>query len=119
MKLNLFKLKKRQPVEVDHERVVLSETRLSAANINEVNRKYAEKFRGKSCVVVVCQELRFIDSSGLGFLVGMRNSMLAPKQVILEGIEDPTLVELLSLTRLDQVFQLSKSLTESQRLKQG
>jgi len=87
--------------------VELKVERLTAANVNSVRARIKDSFSGKKHVVLVCSELKFIDSSGLGLLVGLRNRMLAPQRLVLEGIADPVLLELFSLTRMDQVFRFS------------
>jgi len=87
--------------------IELKTHRLSAANVDDLCEVYSSSFEGVSRIVVEMDNVRFIDSSGLGFLVGMRKTMAAPQTVIIEGLTDPVLIQLFSLTRMDQVFYIS------------
>jgi len=81
--------------------------RLSAANVNELIAIHSPSFEDESCIVIQMDGVSFIDSSGLGFLVNMRKRMSAPQTVIIEGLIDPVLIQLFSLTRMDQIFHLT------------
>lgn len=115
MKLNLFKTKKDRTAQVipGVVRLEVEENRLSAANAESLRAELSPRLIGESRAILACEKLTFIDSSGLGLLVGLRNSMLDPKQMVLEGITDPTLLELMKLTRMDQIFTLSASSKET------
>lgn len=117
MRLKLFKRKK---VASDGlpgvVRIRLEESRLSAANVGMVRERYLPQVHGQKCLVLELDRLRFLDSSGLGLLVGLRNALLSPQMVVLEGIVDPSLLELLRLTRMDQVFFLSSQESETNNL---
>ena len=117
MKLNLFKRKEAIDNEsVDKLRVIVDASRLSAANVEDLKQLYMSRFQGQSRMVLVFSRLTFVDSSGLGFLVALRNSMQAPKLLVLEGITDKTLIDLFALTRMDQIFILSSSFEKTQEL---
>lgn len=117
MKLNLFKRKEAIDNEsVDKLRVIVDASRLSAANVEDLKQLYMSRFQGQSRMVLVFSQLTFVDSSGLGFLVALRNSMQAPKLLVLEGITDKTLIDLFALTRMDQIFILSSSFEKTQEL---
>lgn len=117
MKLNLFKRKLASGNEsVDKLRVIVDASRLSAANVEDLKHQYMSRFQGQSRMVLVFSQLTFVDSSGLGFLVALRNSMQAPKLLVLEGITDKTLIDLFALTRMDQIFILSSSFEKTQEL---
>lgn len=117
MKLNLFKRSEAKPLQIDGvARIRIDEKRLSAANVDRLQVECLPLLANQGTAVLECGQLTFIDSSGLGFLVSLRNSMIAPKTVVLEGISDPTLVELIKLTRMDQVFLLSASQNETAAL---
>lgn len=117
MKLNLFKRSKTNPAPIDGvARIRLDEKRLSAANVDVLKEKLLPLIVSKETAVLECDQLTFIDSSGLGFLVSLRKSMVVPQTLVLEGIVDPTLIELVKLTRMDQVFLLSKSATHTAKL---
>jgi len=87
--------------------------RLSAGNLQEVRSCIESRFVGKREIVICCSRMKFIDSSGLGLLVELRRKMLSPSIVVLEGITDPVLRELFSLTRMDQVFYLTSERSET------
>lgn len=117
MKLNLFKSKVDTHAEIEGVvRFRIDEVRLSAANAEQLKRHYIPKVVGQETVVLELSSLKFIDSSGLGLLVGLRNAMNSPKKVVLEGLSDPTLIELIRLTRMDQIFVLSTGPKETQAL---
>lgn len=117
MKLNIFKQKSDQPEAIEGVvRYRFDDSRLSAANVESLKLKLLPMVTGRSTAVLECGSLSFIDSSGLGLLVGLRNAMLAPQKVVLEGITDPTLLELIKLTRMDQIFILSSHSKETQQL---
>ena len=117
MKLKLFKSKSDTPTEIEGVvRFYVDEVRLSAANVEALKQQYLPLVVGQETVVLELSSLKFIDSSGLGMLVGLRNAMNSPKTVVLEGIADPTLIELIRLTRMDQIFHLSAGPKETQAL---
>lgn len=115
MRLNFFNKKESMTPEAFSGvvRLTIEETRLSAANVESLRMELSARLAGESCAILACDRLRFIDSSGLGLLVGLRNRMLDPKLLVLEGISDPTLLELIKLTRMDQIFTLSASSKET------
>lgn|GEM_PF-777439 len=117
MRLNLFKRSEAKAPLIDGvARIRIDEKRLSAANVDALKEKLLPLIANKKNAVLECDQLTFIDSSGLGFLVSLRKSMLVPQMLVLEGIADPTLVELIKLTRMDQIFLLSTSATETAKL---
>ena len=117
MKLNIFK---RQPNAVEQIdgvlRLRLNERRLSAANVEQLRSEFLPKVAGQATVILELDQLCFMDSAGLGFLVGLRKAMLTPQQMVLEGFSDPTLIELIKLTRMDQIFLLSDSPKQTKQL---
>lgn len=117
MKLKLFKSKSELPAEIEGVvRFRIEEVRLSAANAEALKQQYLPLVVGQETAVLELSSLKFIDSSGLGMLVGLRNAMNPPKTVVLEGLADPTLIELIRLTRMDQIFHLSTGPKETQDL---
>ena len=110
MKLNIFKRYSKSSTDFDHDlRIIIHHNRLSASNVAELKELYFARVTGQSIAVLSFENLSFIDSSGLGFLVELRQQLQSPKLMILEGIADPTLLELFTLTRMDQVFVISES----------
>lgn len=117
MKLKLFKSKPSEPEAIEGVvRLRINERRLSAANVEQLREAFLPTVAGQAIVVLELDQVSFIDSAGLGFLVGLRKSMLAPPKMILEGFRDPTLIELIKLTRMDQIFLLSESPRQTKRL---
>lgn len=107
MKFNISKRKESRSNEFpDGIRIVIDERRLTAANVEQLRQIFTPLVAGQQYVVLQLSQLGFIDSSGLGLLVGLRNAMLPPQKLVLEGMKDPTLVELFKLTRMDQVFTI-------------
>lgn len=118
MKLNPFARKAIQAPVHPGVRIELPEARLSAANTAELRSHYEPMMAGECCAVLKLNSLRFMDSAGLGFLVSLRNALGSPKLLVLEGISDPTLIDLLKLTRMDQVFLISENQLQTQALLQ-
>ena len=117
MRLNLFKRSEAKPAQIDGvARIRIDEKRLSAANVEAMKERLLPLIANQETAVLECGQLTFVDSSGLGLLVSLRKAMIAPQTLVLEGIVDPTLIELVKLTRMDQVFHLSKSVTETANL---
>ena len=117
MKLNLFRTRpKMAPHKDGILRLSIDESRLSAANVESLRKQYFPQVVGQSTLVLRLNQLTFIDSSGLGFLVGLRKNMLPPQKVVLEGISDPTLLDLFKLTRMDQIFLLCNDSKEAELL---
>ena len=117
MKLNFFRRKQTDiALPEGAVRLKISEARLSVANVTALKEEYQSQVEGKSAAVLVLDQLTFMDSSGLGFLVAMRNSLQPPKRMVLEGIVDPTVISLIQLTRMDQVFLIAANSAESKRL---
>lgn len=117
MKLKFFKSKSSEPEAIEGVvRLRIDERRLSAANVERLGEEFLPKVAGQSIVVLELDQLSFIDSSGLGLLVGLRKAMLTPQKIVLEGFRDPTLIELIKLTRMDQIFLLSENPKQTKRL---
>jgi len=117
VKLNLFRSRSKvAPHNDEILRLSIDESRLSAANVESLREHYFPQVVGQSILVLRLNQLTFIDSSGLGFLVGLRKNMLPPQKVVLEGISDPTLLDLFKLTRMDQIFLLCSDSKEAELL---
>ena len=117
MKLNIFKRESNSAKDIEGVlRLRVNEPRLSAANVEQLRAEYLPKVAGQATVVLELDQLSFMDSAGLGFLVGLRKAMLTPQQLVLEGFSDPTLIELIKLTRMDQIFLLSDNPKQTKQL---
>lgn len=72
---------------------------------------------GANRLIVDLSEVEFIDSSGLGALVGLAKRMGGRGQVALCGLKEPAL-NLLRMTRMHEVFTFCNSVAEA-RMAQG
>jgi anti-sigma B factor antagonist len=61
--------------------------------------------RGNKNIVLDLSEVNFIDSSGLGALIGSLKAVGTDGELVLCGARDPV-VSMLKLTRMDKVFHI-------------
>jgi len=113
LKLNPFSKPKAEKNSPSIKVITIDCERISLANSEEIRAQCDTQLNDQSTVILDLKKLHFIDSSGLGLLVSLRKMMLPPQNLILEGITDPVIRELFSLTRMDQIFILSKDREES------
>jgi len=97
----------------EKERVVLiaiKENRLDAHNSGELKSQLLAQFaQGKNNLLVDLQEVRFVDSSGLGALVsGFKNASARNGSLKLCGLQ-PQVKSMFELTRLHRVFEIFAS----------
>lgn len=97
----------------EKERVVLiaiKENRLDAHNSGELKSQLLALFeQGKNNLLVDLQEVRFVDSSGLGALVsGFKNASARSGSLKLCGLQ-PQVKSMFELTRLHRVFEIFAS----------
>lgn len=97
----------------EKERVVLiaiKENRLDAHNSGELKSQLLTLFeQGKNNLLVDLQEVRFVDSSGLGALVsGFKNASARSGSLKLCGLQ-PQVKSMFELTRLHRVFEIFAS----------
>lgn len=97
----------------EKERVVLiaiKENRLDAHNSGELKSQLLTLFeQGKNNLLVDLQEVRFVDSSGLGALVsGFKNASARNGSLKLCGLQ-PQVKSMFELTRLHRVFEIFTS----------
>ncbi len=90
------------------------EERLDAHNSGDLKAEMLNIFEdGKNNLVVDLQEVRFIDSSGLGALVsGFKNASARNGNLKLCGLQ-PQVKSMFELTRLHRVFEIFPSSQEA------
>lgn len=104
----------------EHDAAVLisvKEERLDAHNSGELKSQMLALFEeGKTNLIVDLEEVRFVDSSGLGSLVsGFKNASARNGNLKLCGLQ-PQVKSMFELTRLHRVFEIyqdSKDAMES------
>ena len=86
------------------------EERLDAHNSGELKVEMQRLFtEGKKNVLIDLQEVRFIDSSGLGALVsGFKNAISSQGNLKLSSLQ-PQVKSMFELTRLHRVFEIFPS----------
>ena len=101
----------------EHDTVVqieVNEERLDAHNSGELKAQMLNLFEeGKTNLVVDLQEVRFVDSSGLGALVsGFKNASARNGNLKLSGLQ-PQVRSMFELTRLHRVFEIFPTVQEA------
>ncbi len=103
-------------IEEKNDIVVINvkEERLDAHNSGDLKLEMSRLFgEGKKNVLVDLNDVRFIDSSGLGALVsGFKNAISNQGNLKLSGLQ-PQVRSMFELTRLHRVFEIFPSLTEA------
>ncbi|MFA5516068.1 MAG: STAS domain-containing protein [Desulfuromonadales bacterium] len=94
--------------------IEVKEERLDAHNSGELKAQMLSLFEdGKNNLVVDLQEVRFVDSSGLGALVsGFKNSSARNGSLKLSGLQ-PQVKSMFELTRLHRVFEIFPTAQEA------
>jgi anti-sigma B factor antagonist len=94
--------------------IEVREERLDAHNSGELKAEMLNLFEdGKNNLVVDLQEVRFIDSSGLGALVsGFKNASARNGNLKLCGLQ-PQVKSMFELTRLHRVFEIFPNAQEA------
>jgi len=87
--------------------IEVKEERLDAHNSSELKTQMLSLFdEGKNNLVVDLQDVRFVDSSGLGSLVsGFKNASARNGNLKLSGLQ-PQVKSMFELTRLHRVFEI-------------
>jgi len=67
---------------------------------------------GEKNIILDLSAVTFIDSSGLGALIGSLKAMGKDGELILCGVRD-SVVSMLKLTRMDKIFQIFGTLEEA------
>ncbi|MDY6849306.1 MAG: STAS domain-containing protein [Geoalkalibacter sp.] len=94
--------------------MLVKEERLDAHNSGELKNQMLSLFEeGKNHIVIDLQEVRFIDSSGLGALVsGFKNASARNGNLKLCGLQ-PQVKSMFELTRLHRVFEIFSGIDEA------
>lgn len=92
----------------------VKEERLDAHNSGELKSQMLSLFEeGKTNIVVDLEEVRFVDSSGLGSLVsGFKNASARNGNLKLCGLQ-PQVKSMFELTRLHRVFEIYQNVEET------
>ena len=87
--------------------IEVKEERLDAHNSSELKTQMLTLFdEGKNNIVIDLQDVRFVDSSGLGSLVsGFKNASARNGNLKLSGLQ-PQVKSMFELTRLHRVFEI-------------
>jgi len=101
--MSLFEI---QPQD-DRLLIVLKTAQLEAANAAEFKQEVGEaNFSSEQSVCVDCAELTFIDSSGLGALLHLNNSLPSSVRPLALKNLRPEVLSVVELLRLNTVFAL-------------
>ncbi|BDV43543.1 anti-sigma factor antagonist [Geotalea uraniireducens] len=94
--------------------IFVKEERLDAHNSNDLKTKMQELFEnGNKHLLVDMNDVRFIDSSGLGALVsGFKNAISHQGSLKLTSLQ-PQVRSMFELTRLHRVFEIFGSTAEA------
>lgn len=94
--------------------IEVREERLDAHNSGELKTQMLNLFEeGRNNLVIDLQEVRFVDSSGLGALVsGFKNASARSGNLKLCGLQ-PQVRSMFELTRLHRVFEIFPGATEA------
>ncbi len=87
--------------------IAFKEERLDAHNANDLKAELLALFdQGKKNILIDLQDVRFIDSSGLGALVsGFKNAITNQGSLKLASLQ-PQVKSMFELTRLHRVFDI-------------
>lgn len=93
--------------------LVLEEERIDAHNSAELKEYILNMIKlGEVNIIVQLQQVRFIDSSGLGaLLAGFKNAERKSGRLLLANIQ-PQVLSMFELTRLNRVFEIYADLAE-------
>jgi anti-sigma B factor antagonist len=94
--------------------IEVKEERLDAHNSSELKTEMLSLFdEGKNNLVIDLQDVRFVDSSGLGSLVsGFKNASARSGNLKLSGLQ-PQVKSMFELTRLHRVFEIFPAADEA------
>ncbi|MCP3669496.1 MAG: STAS domain-containing protein [Gammaproteobacteria bacterium] len=94
--------------------IVMLSNRLTAADISGVRREFNNIINtGNANLLLDITELEFVDSSGLGFLVGTQQEARKRRGDMVLYNPQLNVRALLELTRLDQIFSIHSEMSEA------
>ena len=86
--------------------------KFDASMVDEFRRQLAEQVpQAGGRLALDISDVRFVDSSALGALVGLHKSQGGTRRITLLGTT-PTVLGLLKLTRMDRVFDMRDTLND-------
>jgi len=93
--------------------LVLQEERIDAHNSAELKEYILNNIKqGEVNIIVQLEQVRFIDSSGLGaLLAGFKNAERKSGKLVLANLQ-PQVLSMFELTRLNRVFEIYADLEE-------
>jgi len=91
----------------------IQEERIDAHNSGELKEYILHLIeQGENTIIVQLEQVRFIDSSGLGALLsGYKNTAAKSGKLALSNVQ-PQVLSMFELTRLNRVFEIYADLTE-------
>lgn len=105
-----IKLEKKQGCRV----LMIQEERIDAHNSDELKVELLQHLeQGTDPIIVQLEQVRFIDSSGLGALLsGHKQAVAKSGKLMLVNIQQPVLA-MFEITRLNRVFEIYTDLPEA------
>lgn len=105
-----IKLEKKQGCRV----LMIQEERIDAHNSDELKAELLQQLeQGTDPIIVQLEQVRFIDSSGLGALLsGHKQAVAKSGKLMLVNIQQPVLA-MFEITRLNRVFEIYTDLPEA------
>jgi anti-sigma B factor antagonist len=85
------------------------------ANSSRLLKDYVQSHiaSGLDKIVLDFEPVRFLDSSGLGVLVSLMKLLRAPGGLVMCQVNDRTIQDILRLTRMDQVFTITETVSQA------
>jgi anti-sigma B factor antagonist len=104
-------------LEDKHERdalvVTVLDKRLDAGAVDDFRKKMSQYIEnGEESIVLNLSNVEFIDSSGLGAIVGILKMMKDPGKIVICGAADSTM-RMFKLTRMNKVFNMFENEKEA------
>ncbi len=105
-----FKLEKRNDCQV----LTIQEERIDAHNSADLKAELLQLVeQGDEPIIVQLEQVRFIDSSGLGALLsGHKQALAKSGKLLLVNIQQPVL-SMFEITRLNRVFEIYTTINEA------
>jgi anti-sigma B factor antagonist len=92
----------------------LLETRLDAFTSRELKQQMNELIdQGKTKLIVDFNQVKFMDSSGLGVLISTLKNLPQPNKLVLTRIVERTIIDTLRQTRMDMLFEITENIDQA------
>jgi len=69
-----------------------------------------------TCILIDFEQVKFIDSGGLGWLISLNKQLRPFTTMILFNVINRTINDIFQLTRMDAVFNIATSLDEAKKM---